>query len=66
MTDVRLWQRVTQQRARAAIRDWQQANRVKLTKEVAEDLADRIASALVDAVQVGAKAAIPPQQEPAP
>lgn len=47
------WRQATQRRARQTIRDWQLANRVVLSKEAAEDLADRFASALTDAIALG-------------
>lgn len=51
------WKRATQHRAQSVIRDWQMANRIVLSKQGAEDLANRFASALTDAVAVGAMAA---------
>jgi hypothetical protein len=58
----------TDARARNTIRDWQLAHRIRLTKESATDLQNRISSALADSMALGFKFAVktnPPEQEAA-
>lgn len=59
---LRQWQYATVKRVEFAIRDWQKANRIVLSKEAAADLLDRFASAMADAVQFGQRTA--PKEEP--